>query len=56
MPRPLAPPVAYSLEISGFQRVLRVTARDTRIPAGDLVKLRDCINELTRILSAAQTK
>jgi hypothetical protein len=52
----MAPPVAYTLEISHFQRVLRVCSRDTRILNTQMLKLRECIDEITRILSSAQTK
>lgn len=53
---PPRPQVSYSLEISGFQRLLRTVVIDQRITPEQLKKFREAVDEVTRILSEAQTK
>jgi hypothetical protein len=56
MPRDLASPVSYTLEVRALQNVLRRTNKDKRLTPEEFAKVSAAVNEVTRILSDAQTR
>ena len=56
MPRELAPPVFYTLEVRALQNVLRRANKDKRLTPEEFAEISTAINKMTRILADAQTR